>query len=185
MIIDMAQGIWREASSGGEGDRVQIFDGMEIFRFEDGGEEFVRVKHGSKDAPPAPGAYAFREFDWKRTKEVMKQPCGFVENDHDCVVFQLSVKSTAQIETTAAIVKIDTVTGLLVGSRIQQAVNRTPGRYVTETTYALKRLSVGAPSDPGWFELPSNLHEVRELSRWDAKPSLISGSPANRRRRLP
>jgi hypothetical protein len=48
-IIDMTQGLWRDASFGGAGDHVRIFDGKDTFRMEEGGDEFVRTKRGSKE----------------------------------------------------------------------------------------------------------------------------------------
>jgi hypothetical protein len=89
VIVDMSQGQWREASMSGAGDRVHIFDGENTFQLEEGGDEFVRVKRGSKDALPTPSPYSFGEIDWKRAKEISSQPCGFLENDHTCVILEL------------------------------------------------------------------------------------------------
>ena len=177
LILDMSQGSWREASLGGGGDRIRIFDGKDIFQLEEGGNEFVRVKRGAKDVPPSPGPYSFGEFDWKRAKEVMRQPCGFVGNDHTCVVLKIPLKGAIG---DSAVVAMDIVTGLLIQSGIQQVINRPTDSYVRETTYSLKRFSTGAAADLSLFKLPADMHEVKELSRWDA-PRInkqLAGKPA-------
>src|SRR5689334_24653878 len=96
-IVDMSQGLWREVTSGGGGDHIRIFDGTDILTMEEGGNEFVRVKHSRKDPPSMPAPYAFREIDWKKAKELTREPCGFVENDHPCVLLQLPLKTTSQV----------------------------------------------------------------------------------------
>jgi thiol-disulfide isomerase/thioredoxin len=187
MMVDMSQGVWREASLGGAGDRVRIFDGKDTFRMEEGGDEFVRVKRGAKDAPPMPGPYNFGEIDWKRAKEITRQPCGFAENDRDCVILQLPFRSTTQVDSGTAFnvqgsvtVKMDTSTGLLTQSRTEEALSNTSRSYLKETIYSLKRYGTGVRPDASLFKLPSNLREVKQLSRWDA-PRInkqLSGKPA-------
>lgn len=138
-IIDMSQGLWREASLGGGGDHIRIFDGTDILTMEEGGNEFLRVKRNRKDPPSMPAPYAFSEIDWKRAKELARQPCGFVENDHPCVVLQLPLKTTSQVESgravtvdASAVVKLDITTGLLILSRIQESVANPNGPYLDE-----------------------------------------------------
>jgi thiol-disulfide isomerase/thioredoxin len=186
-VIDMSQGLWREVSLGGGGDHIRIFDGTDILTMEEGGNEFVRVKRSRKDPPSMPAPYVFREIDWKRAKELTRQPCGFVENDHPCVILQLPLKTTTQVESgrvvtvdASAVVKMDTTTGLLILSRIQESVANPNSPYLKETIYSLKRYSANVPSDPNLFKLPSNLQEVRELSRWDASRinKQLAGKPA-------
>ena len=54
IVLDMSPGQWRERSVTGSGNRIRIFDGKELFRMEEGGDEFVRVKRHSKEEDPLP-----------------------------------------------------------------------------------------------------------------------------------
>jgi thiol-disulfide isomerase/thioredoxin len=75
---------------------------------------------------------------------------------------------------------VDTVTGLLVQSRIQQTARSGNSGYVKETNYLLKRTSTGGAVDQGLFKLPPNVHEVKELSLWSAPRinKLLAGKQA-------
>src|SRR5258708_29394458 len=44
IILDMSQGQWREKSVSGSRNHIRVFDGKDLFRMVEDGEEFVRTK---------------------------------------------------------------------------------------------------------------------------------------------
>src|SRR3989442_3763251 len=101
IIIDMWQGQWRETS--GSGDYIRVFDGKDVFTMEEGGDEYVRVSHGPKDAAPLPTPYTFTNADWAKAVEPRPQaPCGLPGPDQPCVTLQAPVRSVVQAGRAAS-----------------------------------------------------------------------------------
>jgi thiol-disulfide isomerase/thioredoxin len=189
IIIDIMQNKWREGSVSGSGDRIRIFDGQDLFLMEAEEDEFVRTKLKAKEDVPEPGPYGI-DLDWTKAKEVERAPCGYSGTDHTCIIIDAPMKKwmrgevgnriTRMTDGTAR-VAIDSETGILVESHTQEAIDNERTSYVLDLTYLLKRMSYEAAPDAGLFMLPeSGLHEVKELSRWNAariKKQLV-GKPA-------
>jgi len=76
---------------------------------------------------------------------------------------------------------IDTETGMLVQSVVQEVIENDRSGYQMELTYSLKRMGYGAPPDAALFKLPeSGVHEVKQLTPWNIariKKQLV-GKPA-------
>ncbi len=190
IIIDMWQGRWREAS--GSGDYIRVFDGKDVFAMEEGGDEYVRVSHGPKDAAPLPTPYTFTNADWAKAVEPQpRAPCGLPGPDRPCVMLQAPVKRwvragraaghTISLLDGAQRVALDAKTGMLVMSQVLEVIDDGWGGYTSDTRLALKRWSQGAPMDPSLFTPPlSGMREVKELSSWDAAriEKRLAGRPA-------
>ena len=191
IVIDMWQGRWRETS--GFGDYIRVFDGKDVFEMEEGGDEYVRVSHGPKDAAPLPMPYTFTNADWAKVVEPKAQaPCGLPGPDRPCVTLQAPVKRWVRPGRNAAghpislldgahRVELDSKTGMLVRSQVLEASDDGRGGYTSDTRLALKRFSHGAAMDPGLFTPPlSGMREVKRLSSWDAAriEKRLAGRPA-------
>jgi thiol-disulfide isomerase/thioredoxin len=174
----------------GSGDRIRIFDGQDLFLLEAEGDEYVRAKRKSKEDDPAPGPYGSIELEWARAKEVERQPCGFSQINHSCIIVDAPVKKQIRLGTGEEITRIsggiarmaiDSDNGMLVQSRIQEVIENPRSSYVMELTYSLKRMNYGTAPDPSLFSLPeSGVHEVKQLSSWNVsriKKQLL-GKPA-------
>jgi thiol-disulfide isomerase/thioredoxin len=188
IILDMASVQWREKSVSGSGTRVHIFDGTEFFYMDEGGDEFVRIKRRAKDPDPVPSPYLAIETDWSKSKEIERRPCGFSNQNHDCVILDVRLKpwshsgsgtSFTNMVDGSARMMLDLETGLILSLRTSEAIQ---GRtsYVRDVAYGLTRLSYGGQPDPAFFKLPSDVHEVKELSRWNAAKirKQLFGKPA-------
>jgi len=90
LIVDAVPGKWREKTASGSGDRVRVFDGTNIIFWEEGGEEYVRVKQKSKDASRVPSPYD-AAGDWSRATETGRQPCEAPLQSHTCVTLDAPV----------------------------------------------------------------------------------------------
>jgi thiol-disulfide isomerase/thioredoxin len=190
VVIDVSRGHWREKSVSGSGNHIRIFDGTDIYAMEEGGDEFTRAKHSAKDDDPQPSAYNFGDPDWSKAVEVRRRPCGIPSNDHQCVVLDAPLKLWRRPGTGSHITKLlegtgrvmlDTETGLLISSQTVQRIDNGRSTYESDTSYALKRMSYGAPLDASLFKAPSgDMREVKELTKWDAAriKKELSGKPA-------
>src|SRR6266576_5615701 len=49
IILDLNGDKWREKSVSGSGSFVRIFDGQDLLRMEEGGDEYIRVKRKPKE----------------------------------------------------------------------------------------------------------------------------------------
>jgi cytochrome c biogenesis protein CcmG/thiol:disulfide interchange protein DsbE len=189
IVLDMSQGQWREKSLSGSGTRVRIFDGKDLFLMEDQGDEYILTKHQSKDDDPLPSPYGLGDPDWSKAMEVKRRPCGVPGNDHTCVILEATLKPwmrslpgghfTKLLEGTTR-VALDTETGLLISSHTAQLIDSGKSTYESDTACTLKRMSAGAPVEASLFKLPPGMHEVKELSKWNAakiKKQLV-GKPA-------
>jgi len=174
LTIDMVPGRWRETSASGSGKYVRIFDGKDLLRMEDGGDEFVRVKRGSWDKDVAPAPYDSTDAEWSKAVELERQPCGLAGKDDLCALIEVPVKPWIRNGSTRMLngaerlaVQVDT--GLLVSLRVVELVEDGSRKYQSDTTYTLKRMRYGTPPDGNLFHLPSpEPREVKELSDWNA-----------------
>jgi thiol-disulfide isomerase/thioredoxin len=190
IVLDMAQGQWRERSISGSGDYIRIFDGQDLFRMEEGGDEFVRIKRRPKDDVPLPSPYGFGEPDWSKAVELERLPCGIPGYDHACVILEMPLKRRATLPSSSDVARmvegsaklsIDLETGLILSLRTVQQMERGTVPYQSDLVYVLKRMSYGKPADTNLFKLPSNgLREVKELSPWNAAriKKQLAGKPA-------
>jgi thiol-disulfide isomerase/thioredoxin len=190
IVVDMAPGQWRERSIAGSGDRIRIFDGKDLLRMEEGGDEFVRIKRKPKDDDPVPAPYTISDPDWPKATEKARRPCGLPGEDHSCVEMEVPLKLWARTSSLSNVTRmlkgyatmaIDSETGLMISLHTVQVIENRNGTYQTETIYALKRLGYGKALDPALFHLPSEgMREVKELTAWDA-PRIrkeLAGKPA-------
>jgi len=187
VTVDLSQGKWREQWAG-DGERIRIFDGKDLFEMEPGGTEFTRVTVtvGKDRTLPAPYEYI---LDWRKGKQIQSLPCGFSGKDHTCVVIEAPMKPWIRPATPGNVVKIldgtgramiDTETGIWLRCEIAATVDNSRGTNQWELSYAIKQMSYGAAPDMALFKLPEGLHQVNELSRWDEgrlKKELV-GKPA-------
>ena len=177
VVVDCAGGRWRERSVSGAGERVTMFDGQDLFEFEDGGDEYERLKHSSKDGLPQPDPYSASHLDFSKAVERDRRSCGLTNVDHECVTIDIPVKpsnrnsdgkSIRMMEGSARFV-FDTATGLLIFSHTVQNIDDGRAGYQSDTIYILKRMSYNAAADESLFRIPSSAtKEVKELSRWNA-----------------
>lgn len=177
VVIDSVDGRWRERRVSGGGDRVTVFDGQDQFEFEDGGDEYVRLKRSTKEELPQPGPYSIAHLDLSKAVERERGPCGLTNADHECVVIDIPVKPwvrnagndavSATEGTTRAI--LDSVTGLLISCRTVQNMENRRQNYQADTTYRLLRMTYNGKPGESLFQIPPTVtREVKELSRWNA-----------------
>lgn len=175
LLLDIAEGKWREQVVGDEGDRTRLFDGQDVFQMEAGGTEYIRVKQKNEKDEQLPMPYETK-LDWRKVKELRTLPCGFSGKDHTCVIIEVPMKPWARpgasghIETMTggtARVMIDTETGIWLRSEFASAIE---GSYATSQwreSYTIKQQSYGAPPNAALFKLPDGLREVKEFKSWD------------------
>ena len=141
-MIDVWQGKWRETS--GSGDYIRIFDGQHVFEMEEGGDEYVRVSPGPKDAAPLPIPYTFTNADWAKAVEPQPPaPCGLPGPDRPCVMLQAPIKRwvragraaghTISLLDGAQRVMLDAKTGMLVVSQVLEVIDDGRGGYTADT----------------------------------------------------
>jgi thiol-disulfide isomerase/thioredoxin len=189
IILDLSQRQWRERSVTGSGSRVKLFDGTDLFMMEEGGDEYVRVKRRPKDPDPAPSPYTLKDADWSKSQELQRRPCGLPGKDDPCVVLEVRLKPSTKVtgasattsSSGAAQIFLDLQTGLVVAMRIVEAFQ--PARsaaYQSQTDYVLKRTSFDPQSETTLFKMPSDLREVKQLSKWNAGKirKQLAGKPA-------
>ena len=186
-VIEAHGAQWRETVGRGSSARVSLFDGQTRFVLD--GEEFIRVPRKSKDAPPAPQAYDFDEFEMAKLVEVERRPCGYDTNDHTCVLFDVPVKQSMTQSLSSGVVTVkpglarllfDAETGLLVMRATSQPVVLSSESYRFDVVYGLTSVRRGSESPAGLFAIPANLREVKKLTPWTTKRmnSALSGKPA-------
>ena len=177
IVLDMAKEQWRETTSSGSGECIRIFDGKDLLMMEEGGGEYVRIKRRSKE-DELPYVYNLGNPDLSKLKEAERRPCAIPGNDHVCVVLDGPLKRSTRFTSPTVSVQVlegnarsmfDMETGLLVASRMIEAIDTGRSAYQLDVTRILKRISYGAAPDVSLFKLPSSdLREVKELSKWDA-----------------
>src|SRR5262249_16641581 len=151
IVIDVSQGHWREAS--GSFDSIRIFDGKDVLAMEEGGDEYVRVSHGSKDAATLPRPYAFPSVDWAKAVEPNPQGPSGLGPDRPGLTLQAPLKrgvgaGRAAGHTTSLLdgvlrVALDAKTGMLVTSQVVEVIDDGRGGYTSDTRLALERFSQG------------------------------------------
>jgi len=176
IILDMSRNVWREKDVSGSGTMMRIFDGDDAVRFEEGGEEYVRLKGRPKGEVPVPAPYRMADADWSKAKEVERRPCALPKVDHNCVLLSVPIKpsvrsagaagTTRVLQGTHALL-VDLETGLLLAARSAQLIEDSRRSYNTEVSYNALRMSFGGKLDAELFRVPSGLKEVKELSMWD------------------
>jgi thiol-disulfide isomerase/thioredoxin len=189
ILLEMAQGQWRESSVSGSGTRIRIFDGKDLLLMEEHGDEYVRTKRQSQDEDPAPSPYGLGDPDWSKAVEVRRRPCGLPGSNHVCVVLGAPLKPWSRagtgghfsklVEGTTHVV-LDIETGLLISSSTAQLIDNGRSSYQSDTICTLQRMKYGGPADATLFMLPADMREVKELSKWNAakiKKQLV-GQPA-------
>ena len=178
LVLDMAQGQWREGSISGSGNHVKIFDGKDLFRMEEGGNEFVRTKRKAKDDAPVPLPYSLMDVEWSKMIEVERRPCGVSGSNHQCVILEAPLKRwrrtntatnfTSLLEGTGRVL-LDTETVLMLSLSLVQVIQTSGSSYQSNINYALKRMNYGKPANAGLFALPAEVtSEVKELSKWNS-----------------
>jgi thiol-disulfide isomerase/thioredoxin len=189
VTLDVAPGQWREKSASGSGSRIRIFDGKDLFFMEEGGDEYVRVKRHAKDPDPVPSAYLSIEVDWSKAGEVEHRPCGLAEKDDACVVLQVPMKrwsrtsgmsSVTTLLDGGASILIDTSNGLILSLRTVETIQNSRGAFQSEARYVMRHMTYGPVADAGLFHPPSDLREVKELSKWNVAKirKQLAGKPA-------
>ncbi len=176
IVLDLAGQKWREKTLSGSGDYIQLFDGDQEYRMEEGGNEFERIKRQSKEDTPKPEMYA-DDAEWGKAVEKERRPCGLPQFPHDCVVLEAPLRTrvhgagaeSSRLAQGVVQVRIDTATGLILSRHSVALIQRTRDQYQADTRFVLKRADFGAPPDATLFHLPSTeMKEVKTLSRWDA-----------------
>jgi thiol-disulfide isomerase/thioredoxin len=189
MILDMSHGQWREKNISGLSTRIRIFDGNELFSFEEGDDEFMRIKPRPKDDAPNPALYGPGELEWRKAVEVERKPCGLSGKEQICAIIDVPLKPSAGVDANGydlvfsqgrERVAMSMDTGLVLSAFSVTSVRRKRSPYTSEITYVLKRSSYGREPDVSLFKLAEGMREVKELSKWNAakiKKQLV-GKPA-------
>lgn len=176
--LDFARGHWRERSISGAGDRIRIFDGDELYQFEDGSSEYLRSKRSRKEDVPQPDPYTATDLDFSKAVERGRGPCGLSNVQHECVTLEISVKPWARNGQSgisrmlggSRLLVFDTTTGLLLSSRTIENLENPRSSYQSDVIYMLKRMTYNGAADEALFRLPANAtKEVKELPRWNAE----------------
>ena len=183
----MSHGQWREKTISGSSTRVRIFDGQELFWFEEGSDEFVRIHHRPKDDVPNPSVFGSGDLEWQKAVEVDRKPCGFSGKEQICTVIDVPLRSSVTIDKDAGRIfshgrerfALSVDTGLVVSATTVMSVDRDRSPYTSQTTYSLKESSYGGP-DVSLFKIADGMHEVKELSKWNAAKirKQLAGKPA-------
>jgi thiol-disulfide isomerase/thioredoxin len=178
VVVDISGGKWREKTVMGSGNHIAFFDGENTFQIEDGGNEFIPVKHRGKEDEPAPGMYRSDHVDWSKAIEVERRQCGLTGKSDMCVVLQAPVNPWIHTIPPNYVIKmhegleqmsIDLETGLLLTLRKIEMIENKNGDYKSTTIFVLKRMTYGSTPDESLFKLPSEgMKEVKEFSRWNA-----------------
>lgn len=190
IIIDLAGKKWREQSVSGAGKRVRIFDGQDLFAFEDEEDEFMRVKRKGKEGEPEPALQGILELEYSKAKELARKPCGFTKEDHGCIVFEVPIKSWVVLERnnhqrrmTDGLCRLamDSENGLLIGLNAHEKIDEERGSFTWDMLLVVKGMHYGKPPDLALFALPaSGMREVTKLTEWDAARirKQLAGKPA-------
>ena len=178
IIIDGAGAKWRSERVTGSGNRLSLFDGEELFRWEQGGDEYVLDKKHDGGAPE-PSPYQAKDFEWPKARVLNHTRCQVGKTENTCVVLDVPVQSylvsgspnnrIRMIGGTERLL-LDTDIGLLLGAHSVLSFDNGRGGYSSDENYVLKTMSFGGPAQEALFKLPSaDMKQVKELSAWDAK----------------
>ena len=175
ITLDFSQGKWREQPVGGEGERIRVFDGHDLFVFESGGTEYARPKQAIDRDQLLPEPYDTK-IDWNKMKEVERVSCGFSGKDHTCIIIEAPIKPWVRpngpgslIRMTGGVIRVmaDTETGIWLRVHVSATVDGEMGGDQWEVNYNIKQMSYGTPTDMAIFKVSEGLHEVNELTRWN------------------
>ena len=170
MSIDMSGGRWREKSIRGSGNDIRIFDGAELYVVEEGGDEFLHAKRHPKDPASLPAPFFPNEADWTKARELQRTSCGLRDRADQCVVFEVRLKpwilGNINMANGSARISVDLENGLILALSLAEAIQAPRTAYESDFLYTATRFTYGAPTTPSLFELPANLHEVKEFTRW-------------------
>ncbi|MBV8069104.1 MAG: TlpA family protein disulfide reductase [Acidobacteriaceae bacterium] len=178
MTVDSARGRWRERSISGTGDRIKLFDGQNLYEFEDGDSDYVRSKLSPKGVVPEPDPYGSADLDMSKAIERNRTPCGLSTVDHQCVTLEVPVKSWIRNGSSgmsrmlggSRLLVFDTVTGLLISTRTLESIEDQRGIYQSDVSYMLKRMSYNGAVDEALFSLPPGAtNQVQQLPPWNAE----------------
>lgn len=189
MVLDTSREQWRETNIRGSGTRIRIFDGKDLFSFEEGENEFVRTNPRSKNYASESELYGSGDLEWQKAVEVERRSCGLSGQEPLCVIIDVPLKSSATMDPNSngqvitrgkERVAMSMDTGLVVYAIFVRSVQRERSPYIAETRYLLKRTSYGAEPDVSLFKLADGMHEVKELSKWNAAKikKRLAGKPA-------
>ena len=188
IVLEVSGARWRERSTSGSGNYIRLFDGKDVFWMEEGGDEYERIAEKGNEGP-MPQSYSFENADWSKAVELARRPCNIPGSDHACVVLEAPVRSSARANPSGHLTRIvggtvrvalDLETGLMLSSRATKLIDDDGSNYQTDTTYVLRKIGYGTASDSSLFQLPADLRQVKELSRWDAGKikKQLGGKPA-------
>lgn len=175
VLVDFAQGKWREKFVGGSGDMTRVFDGSNLFEFEPDGTQYVHIPQRFASEELLPEPYE-NKLDFAKTKELERTGCGFAGRDHVCVVLEGPIKPWVRPGTPGEVIRltdgtmrvmIDTETGIWLRARISARVQGDIGAAQWELDYKAKQMSYGAAPDMALFKLPEGLKEVNYFERWN------------------
>ena len=189
LILDMSHGQWREKQLLGWDTSIRIFDGKNLFSFEEGDDEFVRTDLKPKGDAPAPGLYSSHDMDWKKAVEVERRPCGLSGKDQTCAILDVPLLPSVELDpnghghsTTKGSMRmaISIDTGLVISGSCVVTKQRDWSPYNARCTYLLKRATYGGEPDANLFKLPDGMHQVKTLSKWSAEKigKQFNGKPA-------
>jgi thiol-disulfide isomerase/thioredoxin len=187
MILDMSHGQWREKIISGSSTQVRIYDGQGLFSLVEGGDEFTRINHRPKDAVPTPSLFGSGDLEWQKAVEVDRKPCGLSGKEQICAVIDVPLRSSVTIEKARRVfsqgmerIAMSMDTGLVVSATSFRSVQGERSPYTSQTTYALKASRYGGQPDGSLFKLAEGMHEVKELSKWNAAKirKQLAGKPA-------
>jgi thiol-disulfide isomerase/thioredoxin len=177
IILDVSREKWRERVVSGSGSLIRVFDGDNLLRMEEGGNEYTRAKPKPKDDVPIPTAYQTSDLDWSKATEVRRAPCGMSTSDHTCAFLRAPVKASqhgspnqmTKVLEGARLLCVDIETGILLSSQLAEMVQNSREIYRFEITHTAKKLSYGGAENVALFRLPEGeMHEVKTLSVWNA-----------------
>ncbi len=189
MVLDMSHGQWREKNVWGSSTRVRIFDGKDVFYYEEGEDEFERSNRRPKDDVSAPELYSSGDLDWQKAAELDRRSCGLSDKNLICAILDIPLKISSELDPDdhgrvltqgKERIAISVDTGMIVYVRVVRSVQRERSPYIAEITYLLNRFSYGGEPDASLFKLPDGMHQVKELSRWNAAKlkKQLAGKPA-------
>lgn len=174
--VDMAGPLWRETWISGAGRRQRILNSNGLHIMDDDADEYVRPKAGSGRLPDL---YSAEALELKKATVRPDQSCGLKDASRLCAILDVPLKPVTRTNSPNDITRmsegttrfsIDRQTGLITAARSSRLFsNERRGDYISESVYVLKRMIYGGEVNAALFAIPEDAHEVKELSRWDAK----------------
>jgi thiol-disulfide isomerase/thioredoxin len=184
IVVELSDTRWIERQSSGSGTDVTLFNGVDVFTFEEGGAEFVRTKPDKKTVPLS-NPYS-PEVELSKLKQIEERPCNVPGAGPLCVFLEGPIKKTpsdgpAVMDNGVAQFLFDAQNGLLLYSRKVRLMQYDKTSYTSETTLRLMSTRLGKLDSDRSFELPSaDMREVKKLTEWDIAKikKELTGKPA-------